>query len=101
MTREPPLNWVGVTFASSAPWAVSKTSLATFSPSWTKAAPMTVSDGRDEVEEAVARGDERCRAATGTIVAERNGRRVARRARQPSDSRGLTGVPRSAESASK
>ena len=43
MTREPPLNWVGVTFASSAPWTASNTSLATFSPSWTNAAPMTVS----------------------------------------------------------
>ena len=42
MTREPPLNWVGVTLASSAPWVVSKTSLATLSPSWTKHAPITV-----------------------------------------------------------
>ena len=38
---------------------------------------------------------------TGTIVALRNGRRVVRSASQPSDRRGLTGVPRSAESASK
>ena len=38
---------------------------------------------------------------TGTIVAERNGRRVVRRASQPNESRGLTGVPRSTDSASK
>ena len=42
MTREPPLNWVGVTLASSAPWTVSKTSLATLSPSWTNDAPRIV-----------------------------------------------------------
>ena len=35
------------------------------------------------------------------IVAVRNGRRVVRRVRNPNDSRGLTGVPRSADSASK
>jgi len=33
MTREPPLYLVGVTFASSAPRTVSKTSFATLSPS--------------------------------------------------------------------
>ncbi len=38
---------------------------------------------------------------TGTIVALRNGSRVVRNASQPNDRRGLTGVPRSAESASK
>ena len=38
---------------------------------------------------------------TGTIVAVRNGSRVERNARNPNDSRGRTGVPRSAESASK
>ena len=38
---------------------------------------------------------------TGTIVAVRNGRRVVRRVRNPSDNRGLTGVPRSADNASK
>ena len=100
MTREPPLNWVGVTFASSAPWTLSKTSLATFSPSCTKAAPTTV-------RTAVRRSNEPWRAAitmprtTGTIVADRNGRRVVRRASQPNESFGLTGVPRSADSASK
>ena len=44
ITREPPENWVGVTFASSAPDIVSKTSFATLSPSWTNAAPITVGD---------------------------------------------------------
>ena len=38
---------------------------------------------------------------TGTIVAERNGRRVVRNASHPAERRGLTGVPRSADSASK
>ena len=38
MTREPPLNCVGLTFASSAPERVSKTSLATFRARWTQAA---------------------------------------------------------------
>ena len=38
---------------------------------------------------------------TGTIVAVRNGRRVARRARNPNESFGRTGVPRSADNASK
>ena len=38
---------------------------------------------------------------TGMIVAVRNGRRVVRRVRNPNDSFGLTGVPRSADSASK
>ena len=38
---------------------------------------------------------------TGTIVAVRNGSRVVRSVRNPNDSRGLTGVPRSADSASK
>ena len=38
---------------------------------------------------------------TGMIVAVRNGRRVVRSVRKPNDRRGLTGVPRSAESASK
>ena len=100
MTREPPLNLVGVRFASSAPCAVSKTSLATFSPSWTKDAPMTVNT-------AVSRSNEPWRAAmamprtTGTIVALRNGSRVVRRASQPNDRRGLTGVPRSTDRASK
>ena len=37
----------------------------------------------------------------GTIVALRNGRRVVRSASQPNDRRGLTGVPRSADKASK
>ena len=100
MTREPPLNCVGVTFASSAPDAVSKTSLATLSPSWTNDAPMIVSS-------AATRSNEPCVAAirmprtTGTIVAVRNGRRVARSVRNPSESFGRTGVPRSTESASK
>ena len=58
MTREPPLNWVGVTFASSAPEAVSKTSLATLSPSCTNDAPMIGEQRRDEVERAVRRGDQ-------------------------------------------
>ena len=100
MTREPPLNWVGVTFASSAPWTVSNTSLATFRPSWTNAAPMTV-------RAAATRSNEpwlaamRMPSTTGTIVAVRNGRRVVRSVRKPNDSRGLTGVPRSADRASK
>ena len=58
MTREPPLNWVGVTLASSAPWTVSKTSFATLSPSWTNEAPMTVRAAGERVERAVAGGDE-------------------------------------------
>ena len=100
MTREPPLNWVGVTFASSAPWTVSKTSFATLSPSWTKDAPMIVSA-------AATRSKWPWLAAmtmpsrTGMIVAVRNGRRVVRSVRKPNESRGLTGVPRSADSASK
>ena len=100
MTREPPLNWVGVTLASSAPWIVSKTSLATLSPSWTNDAPMIVSS-------AATRSNEPCDAAirmpsvTGMIVAVRNGRRVVRSVRNPNDSRGFTGVPRSADRASK
>ncbi len=100
MTREPPENCVGVTFASSAPWIVSKTSLATLRPSCTKHAPMIVSS-------AAIRSNCPCEAAirmpsvTGTIVADRNGSRVVRRVRKPSDRLGLTGVPRSADSASK
>ena len=79
---------------------MSKTSFATFSPSWTKHAPMIVSS-------AATRSNEPCDAAirmpsvTGMIVAVRNGSRVVRRVRNPNDSRGLTGVPRSADSASK
>ena len=38
---------------------------------------------------------------TGTNVAVRNGSRVVRSANQPKESRGFTGVPRSAERASK
>ena len=38
---------------------------------------------------------------TGMIVAVRKGSRVVRKAREPGDRRGLTGVPRSADSASK
>ena len=59
------------------------------------------------VSAAAARSNEPWRAAirmpsrTGTIVAVRNGSRVVRSARKPNDSRGLTGVPRSAERASK
>ncbi len=100
MTREPPLNWVGVTFASSAPDIVSNTSLATFSPSCTNDAPMIVSS-------AATRSNEPCDAAirmpsvTGTIVAVRNGRRVVRRVSKPNERCGLTGVPRSTDRASK
>jgi hypothetical protein len=39
--------------------------------------------------------------STGTIVAVKNGRRVVRSTSDPNDSRGLTGVPRSADRASK
>ena len=59
------------------------------------------------VNAAATRSNEPLRAAmrmprrTGTIVAVRNGRRVVRRTRKPSESFGLTGVPRSADSASK
>ena len=35
------------------------------------------------------------------IVAVRNGRRVARSVRKPNERRGFTGVPRSADNASK
>ena len=100
MTREPPLNFVGVTLASSAPWAVSKTSLLTLIASWTKHAPMIV-------RTAARRSKAPWVAAitmpstTGTIVALRNGRRVVRRMRNGSDRRGFTGVPRSRDSASK
>ena len=100
MTREPPENCVGVTFASSAPDIVSKTSLAVFSPSWTKHAPMIVSSAaigsKKPCDAAI-----RMPSVTGTIVAVRNGRRVVRRVRNPKDNLGLTGVPRSADSASK
>ena len=100
MTREPPLNCVGVTLASSAPWAVSKTSLLTLIASWTKQAPMIV-------RIAARRSKAPWLAAitmpstTGTIVALRKGRRVVRRTRNGSDRRGFTGVPRSRDSASK
>jgi hypothetical protein len=100
ITREPPENCVGVTFASSAPWIVSNTSFATLRPSCTKHAPMIVSS-------AATRSNRPCDAAmrmpsvTGTIVAVRNGRRVVRSVRKPSERRGLTGVPRSTDSASK
>ncbi len=100
MTREPPLNWVGVTFASSAPWTVSNTSFATLSPSWTNEAPMIVSSAATRSNDPL-RAAMRMPSTTGTIVAERNGRRVVRRARKPNDSFGLTGVPRSADRASK
>ncbi len=79
---------------------MSKTSFATFSPSWTKAAPTIVNA-------AAARSKKPWLAAirmpsdTGTMVAVRNGSRVVRRARDRKRSRGLTGVPLSAESASK
>ena len=102
MTREPPLNWVGVTFASSAPGIVSKTSLATLSPSWTKHAPMIVSSAAIEVEEAVAT---RRSAMPSDDRDDRRGEE--RQARRPegqatrTTGAGLTGVPRSAESASK
>ena len=100
MTREPPLNLVGVTFASSAPWTVSNTSFATLSPSWTNAAPMTVSAAATR-SKAPWLAAMRMPRTTGMIVAVRNGRRVVRRVRNPNDSFGLTGVPRSADSASK
>ena len=82
MTREPPLNWVGRTFASSAPSLASKTSFATFRPRWTAAAPMIVTI-------AVKRSKKPCAAAiamptaTGMRVADRNGSRVARRVSHP------------------
>ncbi len=100
MTRDPPENLVGVTLASSAPCAVSNTSLDTLIASCMNDAPMTV-------RTAVSRSNAPCRAAiriprsTGTIVALRNGRRVVRNTSDPIESRGLTGVPRSTESASK
>ena len=101
MTREPPLNWVGVTFASSAPDAVSKTSLATLSPSWTKRRADDRQQRGDEVERAVRRGDQD---AQDDRHDRRGEERQARR-RAGSGTRatasGLTGVPRSAESASK
>ena len=100
MTREPPLNWVGVTFASSAPWTVSKTSLATLSPSWTNDAPTTVRMAANRSNEPWLAAIRMPR-TTGMIVAVRNGRRVVRRVRNPNDSFGLTGVPRSADRASK
>jgi hypothetical protein len=61
---------------------VSKTSFATFRPSWTNDAPTTV-------RTAASRSNAPCAAAieiprtTGTIVAVRNGSRVARRISQP------------------
>ena len=58
MTREPPLNWVGVTFASSAPWIVSKTSFATLSPSWTNARADDRQQRGDQVERAVRGRDQ-------------------------------------------
>ena len=100
MTRDPPLNWVGVTFASSAPWTVSNTSFATLSPSWTKHAPMIVKSAATR-SNAPSVAAIRIPSTTGTMVAVRNGSRVVRRVRNPNDSRGLTGVPRSADSASK
>ena len=100
MTREPPLNWVGVTLASSAPWTVSNTSFATLSPSWTKHAPTTVSTAAPRSNRPWVAAM-RMPSRTGMTVAVRNGRRVVRRVRKPSDRRGLTGVPRSADSASK
>ena len=42
MTREPPLNWVGWMFASSAPSLASNMSLATFRAEMDRAAPMIV-----------------------------------------------------------
>ena len=92
MTRDPPLNWVGVTFASSAPWIVSNTSFATLSPSWTNDAPMTVSAA---VRGRTSRGSRRsrCRATTGTIVAVRNGSRVARKGEEPERQPGLDRRP--------
>jgi hypothetical protein len=100
MTRLPPLNFVGVTLASSAPCVVSKTSFARFRPRWTNEAPT-------RVRTAVTASKEPCAAAmripspTGTAVADRNGSRVARTMSQPRLRCGLTGLPRSAESASK
>ena len=74
---------------------------ATLSPSWTKRRA-------DDRQDAPRRGRTTpwlaaitMPSTTGTIVAVRNGSRVVRRARNPNDSRGLTGVPRSADSASK
>ena len=101
MTREPPLNWVGVTFASSAPWTRVEDVVGDVEPELDEARADDRQQRGDQVERPVARGDQDARAATGTIVAVRNGRRVVRRVRNPNDSRGLTGVPRSADSASK
>ena len=100
MTLEPPLNLVGVTFASSAPWTVSNTSLATLRPSWTNEAPITV-NAADTRSKALWLAAMRIPRTTGMMVAVRNGNRVVRSVRKPNESFGLTGVPRSADSASK
>ena len=79
MTREPPLNWVGVTLASSAPWIVSKTSFETFSPRCTKQAPTIVSS-------AATRSNEPCRAAIRIPRVDRHQRRGEER--QPGAAQG-------------
>ena len=99
MTREPPLNCVGVRFAASAPLAVSKTSLATFRPRCTQAPAISVSTAGHQCHSP-------CSAATampspmGTKVADRNGSRVARRNSQNGDSVGFTCRPVSFDSCS-
>ena len=77
MTREPPLNWVGRMFASSAPSLASKMSFATLRPRWTDAAPMIVTI-------AVRRSNQPCAAAIAMPTQDRDERgRQEREARRP------------------
>ena len=87
ITRDPPLNCVGVTLAWSAPDNVSNTSFATLSPRCTQAAATSVRMASHQCHWPCRAATEIPR-ATGMNVADRNGSRVARRNSQPLESWG-------------
>ncbi len=100
MTRDPPLNWVGVTFASSAPWTRVEDVVRDVEPELDERRADDRQQRRDQVERAV-------RSRRSDAEHDRHDRRGEERQagrpqrQEPNDSRGLTGVPRSADSASK
>ncbi len=78
MTRDPPLNGVGVTLAASAPLASSKMSLAMLRPRCTAQPATSASNHQPSANESLTAATAPP-SAIGTIVAVRKGSRVARK----------------------
>ena len=93
MTREPPLNWVGVTFASSAPWTRVEDVVGDVEPELDEA---RADDGQHARRPGRrSRGSRRsgCRARPGRSSPSGTAGGSSRRVRKPNDRRGLDRRP--------